>query len=50
METPPTLKLATGSHVTALKVAGLPDYSRTVDVLKSSKLTLKAAFAAKADP
>jgi len=48
--TPATLKLASGSHTILLKLAGMPDYSRTMDVPRSSKLTLKAMFAAKAEP
>lgn len=48
--TPATLKLPAGSHTVLLKSPGLPDYSRTLDVLKSSKLTLKATFQAKTDP
>ena len=48
--TPGTLKLPAGSHTVLLKSPGLPDYSRTLDVLKSSKLTLKATFQAKTDP
>ena len=42
-----TLKLPSGSHAILLKIAGLPDYSRMVEVPKSSKLTLKAVFSAK---
>ena len=46
--TPATLKLLAGTHTVVLKFPGFPDYSRTLEVPKSSKLTLKAAF--RADP
>ncbi len=42
--TPATLKLPAGPHLFLLKSPGRPDYSRTVEVPKSSKLTLKAIF------
>jgi S1-C subfamily serine protease len=42
--TPATLKLSAGSHAVLMKSPGKPDYSRTLDVPKSSKLTLKALF------
>jgi len=42
--TPATLKLPAGPHLFLLKSPGHPDYSRTVEVPKSSKLTLKALF------
>jgi S1-C subfamily serine protease len=42
--TPATLKLAAGPHLFLLKSPSHPDYSRTVEVPKSSKLTLKALF------
>lgn len=42
--TPATLKLAAGSHVVLLKSSGRPDYSRTLEIPKASKLTLKAIF------
>jgi hypothetical protein len=45
--TPATLRLAAGSHAILLKSAGLPDYMRTLDVPKSSKLTLKPSFESK---
>ena len=48
--TPATLKLPVGSHAVLLKSPGLPDYARTLDVLKSSKLTLKATFQTKTAP
>jgi len=43
--TPATLKLSAGPHLFLLKSPSRPDYSRTVEVPKSSKLTLKALFA-----
>jgi S1-C subfamily serine protease len=42
--TPATLKLPAGSHSVVLKSPGLPDYARTLELPKSSKLTLKAVF------
>jgi len=42
--TPATLKISAGPHLFLLKSPGRPDYSRTVEVPKSSKLTLKALF------
>jgi S1-C subfamily serine protease len=42
--TPATLKLPAGPHLLLLKSPSRPDYSRTVEVPKSSKLTLKAFF------
>ncbi len=42
--TPATLKLPAGPHLFLLKFPSRPDYSRTVEVPKSSKLTLKALF------
>jgi len=42
--TPATLKLPAGPHLFLLKSPNRPDYSRTVEVPKSSKLTLKALF------
>ena len=42
--TPATLKLPAGPHLVLMKSPGRPDYSRTLDVPKSSKLTLKALF------
>jgi hypothetical protein len=41
---PATLKLSAGPHAVLMKSPGRPDYSRTLDVPKSSKLTLKALF------
>jgi len=42
---PATLKLPAGSHTIVLKSAGLPDYTRTIEIPASSKLTLKATLA-----
>jgi len=42
--TPAMLKLPTGSHAIVLKCAGRNDYARTVEIPKSSKLTLKAVL------
>jgi len=42
--TPATLKIPAGSHLFLIKSPGHPDYSRTVEAPKSSKLTLKAFF------
>jgi len=42
--TPATLKLSAGPHLFLLKSPSRQDYSRTVEVPKSSKLTLKALF------
>lgn len=42
--TPATLKLSAGPHLFLLKSPTRPDYSRTVEVPKSSKLTLKVLF------
>ncbi len=42
--TPATLKLAAGSHLVLLKLSGRPDFSRTLEIPKASKLTLKAVF------
>ncbi len=42
--TPATLKLSAGSHTVLLKSAGRTDYSRTLEIPKASKLTLKAKF------
>jgi S1-C subfamily serine protease len=47
---PATLKLAAGSHAVLLKSPGFPDYLRTLDVPKSSKLSLKASFQAGPSP
>jgi hypothetical protein len=48
--TPATLKLPSGSHSILLKSPGHPDYSRSLEVLKSSKLTLKVDFSASHSP
>jgi S1-C subfamily serine protease len=42
--TPAILKLSTGSHAVVLKFPGRADWHRTLEVLKSSKLSLKAAL------
>ena len=42
--TPATVKLLAGTHTFVLKSPGFPDYSRTLELPKSSKLTLKANF------
>jgi hypothetical protein len=42
--TPAILKLPAGPHLFLFKSPNRPDYSRTVEVPKSSKLTLKALF------
>ncbi len=41
---PATVRLAAGSHVIVLKTSGRPDYSRTLEIPKASKLSLKARF------
>jgi S1-C subfamily serine protease len=41
---PATLKLSAGSHAVVLKFPGRSDWRRTLEVLKSSKLSLKAAL------
>jgi serine protease Do len=41
---PATLKLPSGSHAILLKSSGRPDFSRTLELPKSSKLNLKAVF------
>ena len=41
---PATLKLPAGSHAILLKSPGRPDFSRTLELPKSSKLNLKAVF------
>ncbi len=43
--TPATLKLSGGSHVIVLKFPGRADWKRTLEVLKSSKVTLRATLA-----
>ncbi len=42
--TPATLKLPAGSHAILLKLPGHTDWLRTLEVLKSSKVSLKAAL------
>ena len=42
--TPATLKLPTGSHAVVLKSPGRADWRRTLEILKSSKTSLKAAL------
>ncbi len=42
--TPATLKLAAGSHAIVLKFPGHADWHRTLEVLKSSKTSLKASL------
>lgn len=42
--TPATLRLPTGSHAIVLKFPGRPDWKRTLEVLKSSKVTLRATL------
>ena len=42
--TPATLRLPTGSHAIVLKFPGRTDWKRTLEVLKSSKVTLRATL------
>jgi S1-C subfamily serine protease len=42
--TPATLKIPTGSHAIVLKFPGRADWHRTLEILKSSKTSLKAAL------
>jgi serine protease Do len=42
--TPATLRLPTGSHAMVLKFPGRADWKRTLEVLKSSKVTLRATL------
>jgi PEGA domain-containing protein len=42
--TPATLRLPTGSHAIVLKFPGRADWKRTLEVLKSSKVTLHATL------
>ena len=42
--TPATLKIPTGSHSILLKFPGRADWRRTLEVLKSSKVTLRATL------
>jgi S1-C subfamily serine protease len=48
--TPATLKLSAGPHSILLKFPGRPDFTRTLELPKSSKLNLKAVFDASAIP
>jgi len=48
--TPATLKLPAGPHLFLLKSPSRPNYSRAVEVPKSSKLTLKALFDSPSKP
>jgi hypothetical protein len=41
---PATLKLSPGSHAVLLKFPGHADWRRTLEVLKSSKFSLKATL------
>src|SRR5882724_8809020 len=41
---PATLKLSAGSHAILLKFPGRPEFTRTLELPKSSKLNLKAVF------
>jgi serine protease Do len=41
---PATLKLSAGSHAILLKFPGRPDFTRTLELPKSSKLNLRAIF------
>jgi serine protease Do len=41
---PATLKLSAGSHAILIKSPGRPDFTRTLELPKSSKLNLKAIF------
>lgn len=41
---PATLKLPAGAHTILLKSSGFADYSRTLELPKASKLTVKASF------
>ncbi len=47
---PATLKLPAGSHVILIKSPGRPDFARTLELPKSSKLNLKAIFDSSASP
>jgi PEGA domain len=48
--TPAILKLSTGQHTVLLKSEGFQDYSRTLEMPRSSKLTLKAELSAQREP
>ena len=43
-DTPASLKLPIGTHTFTLKAPSRPDWSRTLEVLKGSKASLKAIF------
>jgi hypothetical protein len=47
---PATLKLPAGSHAILLKFPGHPDFARTLELPKSSKLNPKAVFDASSHP
>jgi S1-C subfamily serine protease len=47
---PATLKLPAGSHSVLMKSPGFPDYARTLDLPKASRLSLKATFQAGNSP
>jgi S1-C subfamily serine protease len=47
---PATLKLPAGSHAILLKSPGRPDFTRTLELPKSSRLNLKAIFEASSTP
>lgn len=47
---PATLKLSAGPHSILVKAAGFADYSRTLELPKSSKLTLKAILQSPSSP
>jgi|SRR5579863_3726423 len=47
---PATLKLPAGSHTILIKSPGRPDFTRTLELPKSSKLNLKAVFDSSATP
>ncbi|HET6145105.1 MAG TPA: trypsin-like peptidase domain-containing protein [Candidatus Acidoferrales bacterium] len=48
--TPALLKIPIGEHFVRLAYSNRPDWTRTVDVLKDSQLTLKAQFSASQQP
>jgi serine protease Do len=48
--TPAALKLAAGSHSFLLKSPGLADFARTLELPRSSKLSLKAVFKLASQP
>ena len=45
-----TLKLPAGSHAIVIKFPGRPDFTRNLDLPKSSKLNLKAVFNSSTNP